>query len=102
MLFYFLAVVLATIPVSTPINPVQPVTIEGIVLNAETGKPLSDAHVFIIKGEEEAVTNSSGTFRIVSWQRFPITLTVQHPSREEKKIKLTAPPKQLQILLKSK
>lgn len=54
----------------------SPVVIEGKVVAEATGQPVANAHVYIVEGEEEAVTGSKGEFRIQSWQKTPLTLTV--------------------------
>ena len=51
--------------------------IEGKVVSEATGQPVTQAHVFILDGEEEALTNSKGEFRIKTWQPAPFKLTVE-------------------------
>jgi hypothetical protein len=54
-----------------------PVVIEGKVISEATGQPVSQAHVFILDGEEEALTNNKGEFKIKTWQPAPFKLTVE-------------------------
>jgi hypothetical protein len=54
-----------------------PFIIEGKVVAESTGQPVSNAHVFILDGEEEALTNIKGEFRIKTWQSAPFKLTVE-------------------------
>jgi len=54
-----------------------PVVIEGRVISESTGQPVTQAHVFILDGEEEALTNNKGEFKIKTWQPAPIKLTVE-------------------------
>lgn len=55
----------------------NPVIIEGKVLSISTGQPVTQAHVFILDGEEEALTNNKGEFRIKTWQAAPFKLTAE-------------------------
>jgi len=55
----------------------------GTILSEQTGKPVANAHVYVILGEEEAVTNSRGEYRIESWQKLPVRLTVIQPDYEK-------------------
>ena len=53
------------------------VFIEGVVVEDGSGKPLSGAHVYVVHGEEEALTNGKGEFRIESWQKLPLRVTAE-------------------------
>src|SRR5687767_2940386 len=55
----------------------SPSIIEGKVVAESTGQPVAQAHVFILDGEEEALTNNKGEFRIRTWQSAPFKLTVE-------------------------
>ena len=55
----------------------SPITIEGKVISESTGQPVTQAHVFILDGEEEALTNNKGEFKIKTWQPAPFKLTVE-------------------------
>lgn len=52
------------------------VIIKGKVIDDGTGQPVAKAHVFIVEGEEETLTNNDGEFKIESWQKTPLKLTV--------------------------
>lgn len=52
------------------------VIIKGKVVSDNNGQPVAKAHVFIVEGEEEALTNNEGEFQIESWQKTPLKLTV--------------------------
>lgn len=58
----------AQAPIKTPPN----YRIQGKVLAADTGKEITNAHVYIVHGEEEALTNTRGQFAIDSWQKLPL------------------------------
>ena len=80
-----------------------PVTIEGKVVAESTNKPIQNAHVFILDGEEEALTNSEGEFRIQSWQKTPFKLTVKSYNQyRDASIVITDPSRRQVIRLKSK
>ena len=53
-----------------------PIIVQGMVLDADTGKPIEGAHVYIVHGEEEAMTNKRGEFKIETWQAIPIKITI--------------------------
>jgi hypothetical protein len=55
----------------------SPTVIEGKVIAEATGQPITQAHVFILDGEEEALTNNKGEFKIKTWQPAPFKLTVE-------------------------
>lgn len=55
-----------------PTAPPPNFRIQGKVLTADGNKELPNVHVYIIHGEEEALTNSRGQFSIESWQKLPL------------------------------
>lgn len=65
----------------TSVEKRNSVIIKGKVIEDVTGQPVAKAHVFVIEGEEEALTNSDGEFQIKSWQRTPLKLTVSSYKR---------------------
>jgi hypothetical protein len=68
-----------------PSSPAS-VTIEGVVVGKDSNRPVPQAYLFVIKGEEETITAGNGKFAITTWQKFPLSLSVEHP--DFKKIKL--------------
>jgi hypothetical protein len=60
--------------------------IQGVVVAKDQNRPVPQAYIFVVKGEEETITGGNGRFAITTWQTFPITLTVEHP--EYKKLTL--------------
>ena len=75
----------------TQIKNTVPNVIEGTVLSDNTGKPVSNAHVYVVSGEEEAMTNNRGEFRIESWQKLPLILTVDHSEYEKMRLSISNP-----------
>jgi hypothetical protein len=61
-------------------------TLQGIVVNKETGKPLADIYLYTVKREEEAITNKKGEFRFVTWEKLPVTIHVRYKEAEDIRI----------------
>jgi hypothetical protein len=76
---YFLLTILTVSVMAFGRSHAQPnaVLIKGKVINESTGKPIGDVHVFIVDGEEEALTNAQGEFTIRSWQKGPFKVTAE-------------------------
>jgi len=74
---------------TSEIFPARPYTIEGSVTNRNTGKQIENVYVYIVSGEEEALTNQKGVFTISTWQELPVTLVIEHPTYKQKKIRIT-------------
>ena len=67
------------------LNQPASVKLQGVVVGKDN-RPVSNAYLFVIKGEEETITGSNGQFALTTWQKFPVSLSVEHP--EYKKLKL--------------
>jgi hypothetical protein len=81
----------------------EAIIIEGKVIAESTGKPVSNAHVFIVDGEEETLTNNNGEFRIRSWQKAPVKLTVEKPDQYQRTTIVIPDPSRKQVVrLKNK
>jgi CarboxypepD_reg-like domain len=86
----------------TQVQQTESVIIEGKVVDGTTGKPVTNVHVYIIDGEEETMTNSQGEFRIRSWQKTPLRLTVaKYGSYQKESILVTDPSRKQLIRLKN-
>lgn len=68
-----------------PITPVYAEVVEGTIISGKHNKPVGNAHVYIVDGEEEALTNAKGEFKIETIQKFPLVLTVEQPDHEKEK-----------------
>lgn len=79
------------------INNYLPITIDGVVLDVVSHKPISSLHVFTKRGEEEAFTNDQGSFHFSSWEPLPLVITIQEPGGNEKHVKVTVIPTKLKI-----
>ena len=71
-------------------------------MNNETAAPILGAHVYVVKGEEEAITGSDGSYRITSWQQLPFTLTIEHNNYQIGSIRITESGKKQLVKLKPK
>ncbi len=78
------------------------IKIEGVVIAEKTGKPVSNALVYAIEGEEEALTNSKGEFRLFTSRKTPLLLTVERWEYEKKKLTITDAGQKVSIKLKIK
>ena len=74
----------------------------GVIVSAETGLPVNNVYVYVVSGEEEALTNKKGEFKFTSWQPLPISLKIKHPEFEETKLLITDASKTIQVKLKKK
>jgi hypothetical protein len=79
-----------------------PVKVTGVVKDEATGSPVSKAHVYSVKGEDEAFSNEKGEFVLSTWQKLPVTFTVEHPSYKIQTAIVSDAQKQTVIYLKTK
>jgi len=85
------------------INEVMlPLIIQGVVINKKDNKPVSFTHVYIEKSEEESLTTTEGEFKILSWQKFPVTLIVKHIHFDTVRLVITSASQGILIFLKEK
>ena len=73
-------------------------TLQGVVANKETGRPLPDIYVYTVKGEEEGITNKNGEFKFVTWQKLPMTLYI-HKEDENIRVLISNPSELIKIKL---
>ena len=78
---------------------VSPQTVQGTVVSAASQEPLKNAFVHVIEGEEEALTDARGNFKLETFQPFPLTVTVQREHYRKKKIRVAAPGQKLIIAI---
>ncbi|MEO8403516.1 MAG: hypothetical protein ABI480_02935 [Chitinophagaceae bacterium] len=74
------------------------VTIEGKVVAESTGKPVYHAHVYVLDGEEEALTDVNGDFHIKSWQKIPLRLTAERQDAYQKASVVVSDPQVRQLI----
>ncbi|MGC4100359.1 carboxypeptidase-like regulatory domain-containing protein [Ferruginibacter sp.] len=78
------------------------VELQGVIQDAATGLPVSNVYIYSVKGEEEAVTDKKGAFKIISWQSLPVSLTLSHKEYEEKKLQVSDAAKTILVKLKKR
>ena len=61
------------------VTPSKLETISGIVIDSQTHRPVKDAYVYVVRGEEEGLTNDSGRFSFTVTATDDMKLKVQHP-----------------------
>ena len=55
-----------------------PKVIKGTVVDNSSNTPVEKAYIYIISGEEEALSSKDGSFEIITWQAFPVTIEIKH------------------------
>jgi protocatechuate 3,4-dioxygenase beta subunit len=78
------------------------IVIQGTVLTEGSLKPVADAFVYTVSGEEEALTDKNGKFKLTTWQSMPVAITVEHRDFKTACIKVTTLPANQSISLKRK
>ena len=79
-----------------------PIQLHGTVEDIETGKPIASALLFVVKGNEENITNNKGEFKLATWQKLPLTLTIEHADYNTENIKVTEGAGTLKIKIRKK
>lgn len=79
---------------ASPANSTQqekrkPTVIEGVIYHDRNKNPVDKAYVFVTEGEEEYLTDKNGYFRIETWQKLPLQLTVKHDGKPASRYKVT-------------
>lgn len=77
-------------------------TVTGIVVSEKTGKPVADAFVYVTLGEEEALTNAKGEFKITTVRKLPLTITTEHWEYKKQQLDVTETGQKLLIRLKGR
>ncbi|MDX1936083.1 MAG: carboxypeptidase-like regulatory domain-containing protein [Flavihumibacter sp.] len=75
------------------------VKLDGKITDSLTGAPVSNAHIYIIKGELEAFSNNKGDFSIINPPPTPFTLQIEHNQYNSKLLKVTTTNEKLLIKL---
>lgn len=65
-------------------------TLTGRVINEETRAPMRGVLVYTIEGEEEALTNGKGEFRIQTRRSFPVKVTAEQLIGKKQKVQIIA------------
>lgn len=78
----------------------KPLVIEGYVYFEGTSNPAGNVYLYIIEGEEEYLTDRNGYFRIESWQKSPLHITVKQPAKPAFRFKVGNPSSKQVIWIK--
>lgn len=97
--YSWLIAVPAFITSPSAVYPSRPVKIEGSIVHNLNGKQVENAYVYIVSGEEEALSGKDGIFTISTWQQLPVTLIVEHPKYKSKQISIKDPAQKTTIRL---
>lgn len=100
--YNWLIAVPALIMNPSDVFPSKPVKIEGSIIHSLNGRQVENAYIYIISGEEEALSGKDGVFSISTWQQLPVTLVVEHPKYRSRKISVQDPAKRAIIKLDPK
>ena len=77
-------------------------TVKGKVVTKDAKRPVKNALVYIVKGEEETLTNEKGEFVIGTWRSVPFDLYVDIEGFILKKVIIQNTSESISILLESK
>jgi len=75
------------------------VVLQGKVVDARTDKPIAKAHVYVVRGEEETLTDNNGRFRVQSWQSLPLKVSATAQGYQTVSLVVKEPGKELVIRL---
>ncbi|MES1219545.1 MAG: carboxypeptidase-like regulatory domain-containing protein [Bacteroidota bacterium] len=78
------------------------IVVQGNVLTEDSLKPVAGAFVYTVSGEEEAVTDKNGNFKLTTWESLPVSVTVEHQNFETLNVKATTFPVNQSIRLRRK
>ena len=96
---YAMSTIFPFILLSNPVKKPFEHTLHGVVANKETGKPIGGIYLYTVKGEEEAITNKTGEFKFVTWQKLPVTLYVHNKENENIRIVVSNPSEDIKVKL---
>jgi hypothetical protein len=80
----------------------ESIELKGTVLSAETGRPVANAYVYTVEGEEEGLTNKNGHFKFTTWKKLPVSVTVVHKDYLKQVIRVTSAAVDQEIRLKKR
>ena len=78
------------------------VQIKGVVVAADTKQPVANAYLYIIKGEEEILTDAKGEFSLTSAEQLPCTITIIHKDFRQSKYVVKNPDRKIRVELQRK
>lgn len=76
------------------------IQLKGAVLSEKTGQPVNGALIYVILGEEEALSKGKGTFVLETSRELPVQVITEHPSYLKHVVELRSVSQPLVIRLK--
>jgi hypothetical protein len=97
-----LAAIVIIILSSTSKSPNQSITIRGNIVQASTNQHIENAYLYVVQGEEEALSAKDGSFSIATWKNLPVTLVAEHHGFKQTKVIIKDASQKLLIKLEPK
>jgi hypothetical protein len=83
LIFLFLVLVLN---LSSTKKSHSPQIVKGRVIDNKSQQPVEGVYIYIVSGEEEALSSKEGLFEITTWQAFPITIKINHDQYQRSEV----------------
>ncbi len=64
----------------------SPQIVKGRVVDNRSQQPVADAYIYIVSGEEEALSSKDGLFEITTWQAPPVTIKINHDQYQRSQV----------------
>ena len=97
-----LAAIAVIILSSTSASKNQPVVISGSIMQTASNQHIENAYLYVVQGEEEALSGKDGSFSISTWKSLPVTLYAEHPGYKRTKVIIQDASKKLLLKLEPK
>ena len=76
--------------------------VKGVVVTREGKLPVKSALVYIVKGEEETLTNGKGEFILNTWNRTPFELNIENEGFKPVRVIVNSTSETINIFLEAK
>jgi len=87
ILSYSSFIAIATIILSSTSKlPDHKVTISGSIVQTATNQHVENAYLYVVQGEEEALSGKDGSFTIATWKNLPVILVAEHAGFKQTKV----------------
>lgn len=63
-----------------------PVSLKGMVKEAESNRPIGKASLYIVYDDLPVSSNKEGFFGVHTWQNFPLTIVAEHPEYQRQEV----------------
>jgi hypothetical protein len=83
LIFLFLTFIFAS---SSKKENSSPQLVKGKLLDSRNQQPVEGAYIYIVSGEEEALSSKEGAFEITTWQAFPVTIKINHDQYQRSEV----------------